>query len=214
MAASTSAYGTYNPGGIDPFPIESTLAQIVGTNNPAQAGNLLDTYRLSNTISADNYNAAMQDQHEYAKQALAQQLYEANLKGLAEAKDPNVLQLMAGNPTYSGVLGNNTANISDVLQRARSAADAVNFEKLGQGTSAFRAGGAMPDLSGLNQKYGLNLAAVDPTSVEAAKINAAGRVAAAGVAGRTEGTTAQLPPDPRFPNMIVTSHPMKGESYD
>ena len=74
MATSAAGgYGTYNPTAIDPFPIESVLAKIVGENNPAEAANMLDTYQVqtrpvrvtttmqwgSNTTSPSNIVAAV-----------------------------------------------------------------------------------------------------------------------------------------------------------
>jgi hypothetical protein len=82
---TSSQYGNYSPAAIDPFPIESTLAQIVGQNNPAEAANMLDTYQIERQTSQGNYDYAMRGQHDFAKQQLAQQLQEQYIKSAMDA---------------------------------------------------------------------------------------------------------------------------------
>src|SRR5882672_7615932 len=82
---SSSGYGVYNPGGIDPFPIESVLAKIVGENNPDNAANLLGRYQVERQTAAGNYDYALQGQHDFARQQLAATMAENHAKNLLEA---------------------------------------------------------------------------------------------------------------------------------
>src|SRR4249920_481017 len=129
MATSSSAYGAYNPSAVDPFPIESTLANIVGTNNPAQAANMLDTYQVKNMVAGDNYGFDMAQQHEFAKQQLAQQLYEKNLAAVQEgAKTPGLLDIYGASPQYAQVLGGaDPSVVTRVATNLRDAQRAKQF---------------------------------------------------------------------------------------
>jgi hypothetical protein len=92
---ATPTYGTTSPAAIDPFPIESVLAKIVGDANPDNAANMLNTYQMKNLTSQGNYNYDMQQQHEFAKQQLAQQLQESYMKYGQEAlKTPGGISLL------------------------------------------------------------------------------------------------------------------------
>jgi hypothetical protein len=85
MAATTSGYGAYNPAAVDPYPIESVLAKIVGEANPINAQNMLNTYQVQRETDAGNYGHEMALQHDFAKQQLAQQLQEQYLKSGMDA---------------------------------------------------------------------------------------------------------------------------------
>ena len=85
MASSASGYGAYNPSGVDPFQIEQALAQIVGTNNPAEAGNLLDVYRVQNQTASANYDYALNQQHDFARQQLEATIADNAMKHALDA---------------------------------------------------------------------------------------------------------------------------------
>jgi hypothetical protein len=208
-ASSSGTYGTYNPGGIDPFPIESTLAQIVGTNNPAQAGNLLDTYRLSNTISADNYDYMMNQQHEYAKQQLAQQLYEKELAAATEG-----VKTRGGLSVAAAMSPNIASHISSLIPSIEG-----GLTNLQNADIALKGGGALEHL--VNAGYPANSAQASqitggvagpqgvPLKIQEANIHAAS--AANTAAG--DKTSVQMPADPNFPGAVITEKPRKGETY-
>lgn len=189
--ATSNQYGSVAPAAIDPFPIESVLAKIVGEQNPQEAANMLDTYQIERQTSQGNYDYALQGQHDFARDQLKQQLYEANLKGLAEAKDPSVLQLMAGNPTYSGVLGTNAANIGDVLARARAAQDATTFQHGAAGLQSATTAGFQPNTDqAARATMGLAGPQGTPEAEKVAGINAAARLAAAALHAKAGGNDA------------------------
>jgi len=142
-------YGQTSPAGLDPWPIESTLAPLAVQGNPS-AQRMLGDYQYQRDAANNLYGIDMQQQHEFAKQQLQQQLYEANLKGLAEAKDPTVLQIMANAPGYASVFGGAGAPaISDALARAQQGAAAKNYEAAGKGTEGFSNAGYMVDARGI-----------------------------------------------------------------
>ena len=118
----TQSYGSYSPAAIDPFPIETELAKAAITS-PAQAQNLLDLYQTQRATSEGNYNYAMQGQHEFAKEQLRQQLYEANLKALPEMAKPGVARLLQGAPGYQGVFGGAD---QDTIAQSVGQAEAAN----------------------------------------------------------------------------------------
>src|SRR5580765_3875935 len=76
MATNSGNYGVMAPAAIDPFPIESVLAKIVGENNIGNAQNLLGQYHVQQQTSEGNYNYNLQQQHEFARQQLASQIAE------------------------------------------------------------------------------------------------------------------------------------------
>lgn len=81
MAAPT--YGAYQPGAVDPWPIESVLAKEAITS-PADAQGLLSSYAQQRQAQGYVYGQEADQQHEFAKQQLAQQMAEARLKALYE----------------------------------------------------------------------------------------------------------------------------------
>jgi hypothetical protein len=201
--ALAAQYGTTSPAAIDPFQIESTLAQIVGQANPQEAANMLDTYQIQRATSEGNYNYALQGQHEFAKQQLAQQLYEANLKGLAEAKDPTVLSIMANAPGYQQVFGGAGAPaIGDALARAQAAQGAKNFEAAGKGAEGFSNAGYMVnagDIPGIPAGAGVVQTENARLAAERLRANAilgAASIRAAGGGASGEPTTSVQVTDP------------------
>jgi hypothetical protein len=155
MPASSTAYGTTAPSAIDPFPIESVLAKIVGENNPANAQNMLNTYQVENQTSQGNYNYNLQQQHEFAKQQLAQQLKEhyitAAQQGVQHAGGLDVLYGQGGEAALPGYGSGAYDSIRTGLANARDA------DILGKVTGAAKSGveaGAPVDLPTLYRLSG------------------------------------------------------------
>ena len=197
--ATGSTYGNFNPSAIDPYPIETNLATAATAGSPAQANAMLNTYQAQRLASEGLYGQEVDQQHEAFKQQLAQQLYESNLKSLAEAKDPTTLQLMANSPTVrnSALSGIDAGTLSDLINRARQGQDVTNIEHLGAGVNSVSQSGFDP--TNIAKQYGLPVDNYQgPASVQAAKINAAGRIAAAQAGGAGAGPTSTLtgPPLP------------------
>lgn len=142
--ATSSQYGVTNPGGLDPFPIEQTLAQIVGTNNPAAARDMLNTYQLKNMVSQDNYGYDLNQQHEYAKQQMAATLAENQLKAAMEGvKTPGGLSVASAmDPAIAARLQGITGPIETNLRRAQDATTAEHGASAGY--HAVQAGYPLP----------------------------------------------------------------------
>lgn len=181
--AGTSAipYGNENPRGIDPFPIESTLAGIVGANNPAQASILLDQYRFHNQVVGDQYQAALQQQHDAALAAIHAQMQDTMAKAAPEYAAKGILGLLPG-VLPDATSGTDPSVLADAIARTNAGQTSGTFKNVGEGISAARTGGAMPNLTGINNQYGLNLTPVDPIRVEAEKVAANARLGAASIA--------------------------------
>jgi hypothetical protein len=81
MAAPT--YGSYQPGAVDPWSIESTALQEALKGNPDAQG-WLSSYQQQRQAQTNVYGQQAEQQHEFAKQQLAQQMAEARLKALYE----------------------------------------------------------------------------------------------------------------------------------
>jgi len=124
MPASSTQYGSYQPNAVDPYPIESVLAPLAVGNNPANATNMLDEYQMQRLTDAGNYQYAANQQHDFAKQQLAQQLQEQYLKSGQEAlKTPGGLTLLRSQapdalgpgfgPAQQGIIETSLANARD-----------------------------------------------------------------------------------------------------
>lgn len=201
MAAAS--YGTYAPQEDQPSSMENTLAHLAYSgysDSPAEAQTALDQYWLERQLNKQDYAAQLQDQHQFAQQQLAQQLYEANLKGLYEAgKTPGMLSIAASSPQYAGIFGGADPNaVADVIARQRQGEDLTNLQHAGTAYNQFAQGGG--DATGLLGAQGINLGpSAGPALVQAARINAAARIAAArlnasGAGGDKFSSTG--PPDP------------------
>jgi hypothetical protein len=120
------------------------LAKIVGENNPANAQNMLNTYQVQNQTSQGNYNYNLQQQHEFAKQQLAQQLQENYMKyGQEAVKTPGGLSLL-GAQTGGAALGGLDPTQLETNLRASQAA--TTLEHAGAGAySAAQAGRDITD---------------------------------------------------------------------
>src|SRR4051794_1398647 len=81
MAASS--YGAYQPGAVDPWNIETTLAKEAITS-PADAQRMLGSYEQQRQAQGYVYGQAADQQHEFAKQQLIAQMQEARNKLIPE----------------------------------------------------------------------------------------------------------------------------------
>jgi hypothetical protein len=213
MATSSTAYGVTAPSGLDPFPIESVLAKIVGDNNPANASNLLDLYQVQNQTSQGNYNYNLNQQHEFAKQQLQQQMADNYAKHLLEAnKTPGGLNLLsqadATRGMFSGVSPDLITNL-EANQRASQAA--TTLEHAGAGAySATQAGRPITDeanaaTGGLLGPYGTELM-LRNTAMKEAGANT--RHAAGGTG---PSFSMQLPVNPDLPGVTTSMSVKKGQ---
>lgn len=170
MPSSASGYGVYQQGAVEPFNIESTLAEIVGRNNPDNAANLLGQYHQERLTSTGNYNYEMDRQHRYAYESLAAQMADANMKNILDAnKDPGGLDLLA----------NQGVNIDPVLrtrleQNKRMMQIAQQAQHGGAAAASLTAAGAQPQQQGMDLLSGGTAGPVGlPEAERVAHINAA-----------------------------------------
>ena len=192
MASSTAGgYGTYNPREDQPSAVETALATIIGQNNPAEAANMLDTYQVQRQTNQGNYDYGLAQQHDFAKQQLAQQLYEANLKGLAELKDPTVLQIASSAPQYQQLFGGAGQDaIQAALARSQAAQNATTLEHAGAGAySAVQAGRPVTDAQAATASGGLLGPQGTPLQMQIARE----KEAAANARHATDTATAGMP---------------------
>ena len=191
-------YGATAPGAIEPFNIETTLANNATKDSPQEAYNLLSMYHNQNMNSIADYNQNLQGQHDFARQQLAQEMYLGKLKEFPTiAKLPGGARFLASD---QGIPGMDMGAGSDALTNLANAGDlanaAVNFKEAGTGFNQFAQGGlqvnpnAVPGMAGVPGKL------TDPALVRAAQIRANAQIAAAGIgANRPPSTTVstQMP---------------------
>ena len=128
MAAPT--FGTSNPQALDPYPIESVLAKEATGGSAAQAQNMLELYQMQRKAAGNVYGDELQQQHEFARQQLQQQLEEQYLKAIPENAKAGTLGIMAASPTYSrGLAGVDPSVVSGIIQRAQEGQEAETFGK-------------------------------------------------------------------------------------
>src|SRR5580765_11197 len=194
---SFSGYGTFNPNAVDPYPIETTLAQAGYGQYPAEAQTQLDYYQMERQRNANLYGQELSAQHEQFRQNLQQQMYEQNIKGLTElAKSPGGLQLAAASPYYQGILGGaDPETIAAVIGQQREAQSATDYEHGASGLkSAVEAGAVIPDTSNVPGMRIMGTVPVgDPVSIRSALIAANARLGAAGIAARAAQNQAMMP---------------------
>ena len=68
-----ASYNPGNPAGMDPWSIESTLAPVAASGNPA-ADNMLADYRAQRQAANNVYGQNLAQEHQFAYQQLAQQM--------------------------------------------------------------------------------------------------------------------------------------------
>jgi hypothetical protein len=201
MPASSTAYGSTSPGAIDPFPIESVLAKIVGENNPANAQNMLNTYQIQNQTSQGNYNYAQQQQHDFAREQLHQQLQENYMKNAIEAaKVPGALTLLGG---LSGGAALGGVNISPLETNLRQAQAAKTAQEGGAATWSLTNAGFQPN-EDMAKAFTAGLAGPKgpPLPLQIAQLRESGRNSRAG--SDALKLNAQLAPDPNHPELILS----------
>jgi hypothetical protein len=85
MASSGIQYGTTNPRGMDPWPIEQTLAPLAAAGSSANAQRMLGDYQTQREIAGNVYGQDLEQQHAFAYQQLQQQMQENYIKAAMEA---------------------------------------------------------------------------------------------------------------------------------
>jgi len=211
-STAASAYGTYNPVALQPYPIETELAKLSGLD--ATGAKILgDQYWLERQAHENLYGQELQAQHQQYQQQLENQLYEQNVKALGELTKPGVAQLVATSPYYQRVLGGaDPSAVANMIQMSNDAAAAQNLAHVGSALSGYASGGYITNLptdpthgqysfigtpAEIAGKYRLAAAGVAAAAANAAKpwsMNVQGPVSGAGA-----GISMTGPMDPRNP---------------
>jgi hypothetical protein len=195
MPSTSTQYGNYNPNAVDPYPIESVLAAKAAPDS-AQAQTMLDYYQLKNQAGANLYGQELDQQHQFAKQQLAQQLQESYLKAIPDiAKAPGAAGLLASAPGGQGVfMGADPNAIARFVGAADQSTQATNLEHLGAGASSFSTAGmpipeqSVQGITGLPFKQGTRPDITIQGMKDASKIQAA-NISAGGKGPKTTYTT-------------------------
>lgn len=205
MPTSSSGYGITAPAAIDPFPIESVLAKIVGENNVGNAANMLDTYQVQNMVSQDNYNYNLNQQHQAYKDQLAAQMADNYRKEMLEAgRQAGGLSLLnapgAGGPG-GGIDPGLVQHIETGLGRAQ---EAKTFSEASSGlASSAAAGFQQTDPQAQYITGGLAGPRTDPVAIQVAKMRLQGDAMRA--------AASRLPPGPS--TTVKTQGPYGEESH-
>lgn len=190
MATTGSLLGTYAPQMQEPYQIETNLADRATGGSAAMANTLLGQYWLERQMREGQYADRMANQMQFGQQQLHAQLLDQNMKALSEgAKTPGLLQMYASSPQYAGIFSgmdpNAIANAVDLTQ-AQGRANIV--QAAGRGLAPMAMAGyniPMPDVSAVTGLPNVTQGTAVP--VQAAQINAAGRIAAAQARGAASG---------------------------
>lgn len=218
MAVNT--YGTYNPRALEPYPIEGELAKIGYGGSPASAQTLLDQYWLERQANEYQYGKELSAQHDQARQQLAAQIYDSNVKAFSDvSKNPGALQLAASSPYYQGILGGASPDVvQDVINQQGRTQQATNLEHAGSGALSMSSAGTPVDPQSLTNLIGAPVTPGQRPDItiqgmkDASKL-AAARISAAG-ANKGPSFTGQLPPQPQFGNMPFSMSVPKGMRVD
>jgi hypothetical protein len=210
--ASATSYQNFSPRALEPYPIESKLAELAYSgygNSPAQAQTALDQYWYERQLNEGIYGQEVAAQHEEARKNIAAQIQEARWKAMGEAKDPTVLQLMANSP--DSPLNDVDRNaLSDLVLRARHGQDVTDLQHAGTAANQLSQGGYDP--TGAMANVGItNLGPYKgPALVQAAQIRLQGDLAKAaasraGAANAGPTVHQSYAPDPDHPGVTTTT---------
>jgi hypothetical protein len=192
-----SAYGTTNPRGLEPWPIETTLAPLAVGNSQAEAQTMLENYQQQRDAAANVYSGDLDQQHQFAYDQLRQQMAENYMKALPENAKAGTLDIFAQqNP---GAVSNVApGTIADTIARANLGQAAETYSKAGTGFNQFAQGGFQTAPGSVPGMAGVPGVLTDPALVRAATIRGQYGLAAAGLnANKPSPTTVStpLPPD-------------------
>lgn len=137
---TANTYGQFSAQALQPYPIESTLAQIGYGESPTAAKILGDQFWLERQAHENLYGQELAQQHQFAYDQLRQQLAEAAMKEIPNmGKVAGATEVLA--PTMMGLGIGNSDTLTNLAVNAQRAADAQNFAHQGSGLSGYAAGG-------------------------------------------------------------------------
>lgn len=185
---TASAYGTTNPRGLEPWPIEQTLAPLAVGGSQAEAQMMLENYQQQRDAAANVYSGDLQQQHQYAYDQLAQQLQESYLKALPENAKAGTLGILASSPQYSAAFGGADPNsINSAITQATRLQNADIAQKGGAGVWSLTNAGMQPTQADTQGITGLNVNPGTPLPVQVAQLKLQGDLARANASSRAAG---------------------------
>lgn len=154
-----ASYNPGNPAGMDPWSIESTLAPLAVSGNPA-AQNMLADYRAQREAANDVYGQNLGQEHQFAYKQLAQQLQEANVKEFANiAKLPGGAEFAAQMPSMVGAIGAEPGAWTNLARAGTLANTATNLKDAGTGVNQLSQGGYPVDPTAVTSITGVPVGA-------------------------------------------------------
>jgi len=182
---SASGYGVTAPAALDPFPIETKLAELAAGNNPGNAANLLSQYHQQQVASEGNYNYNLNQQHKFAYDQLHEQMANNYRNQMLEAgRQAGGLPLL-NSPSFGGAGGGIDPNLVQQIDTGlRRAQDAKTFSEAGSGLSSTTAAGFQPSQAQADYATGgLAGQRTDPVAIQTAKLKLQGDLARAAASG-------------------------------
>lgn len=198
------AIGSYqlpNPRAVDPYPIETEL----GKQLPSPLATLA-LYRADRDLAHEQYGNELAGQHEFARQQLIAQVANERMARVNDllGKPGGADLLRSGVPGLN--IGASPEALGQLAAAGNEAQGATNLQHAAAGlNSAAEAGfriapGSVPSLA----RYDGTMH--EPVKIEAERIQAAGRAAAASAGQRVRGTTVSTTGTPQGPGSAATNY--------
>jgi hypothetical protein len=210
MPAAT--YGQFNPGGIDPWPIESELAKAAATS-PVRAEQLLENYQAERGAASNVYLGEMDTQHQFAQQQMKNQLIEAQMKAVPDyLKAPGGSLLLGAGGAPGMNLGADPGTLARIQAAGAAHEQSTNLAEAGKGIEGASAGGLQIAPEGVSALQGLNVTNLGTNARVQAELikqqtemaKASMKAKSAGAGGGVDRFSVQLPADASRPDLTVT----------
>ena len=178
VAMAASSYGTYPAQAIEPFPVETQLANILGSQSPGEARLMLGTYGIQRDTAERQYADLMQQQRGLAYATLQQQMVDRMMQTLPEiAKTPGLARFAAQSPLYSSLFGGaGPGAITGLVDQSDLQTSLGNLDKFATAYKTGAEGGlSIPPQAGTAYTGVTNLQPMTPISTTNAGIAALNR---------------------------------------
>jgi len=183
---------------------------------------MLFNYQQQRQADSAVYGQAMEQQHEFAKQQLAQQLYEAKLKAVPDyLGKPGGAQLIGAGGIPGLDMGADPATIAKVQAAGLAHEQSMNLAEAGKGIEGASAGGLQIAPEGVSALQGLNVTNLgtnarvqaelirQQTELQKQKMKGAG-----GGRGGAEAGTFALNPSDASGQVALSYRPPRGQSIE
>ena len=209
MPAAT--YGQFNPGGIDPWPIESELAKTATGGNQAIAAQMLENYQQERGAASNVYSGELEAQHQFAQQQLKNNLIEEQMKAVPDyLKAPGGSLLLGAGGAPGMNLGADPSTLAQVQAAGAAHEQATNLADAGKGIEGASAGGLQIAPQGIGALRGLDVTNLGTNARVQAELirqqtelqKASMRAKSGGAGGGGLRISGQLPTDPDMPGVV------------